>query len=387
MPVDLSAPVYASFERSLARAKRHAELGNWLEASAAYQQCAADLTRYAEYASVSAVRQGWLDKAAGYERVAADLAAGRVAVTTAEPVDAAGDLEESVLGLIHRAAIGWDDIAGLTDTIASIKSAYGLALAEPPQGVFLDPIRNVLLYGPPGTGKTLLAAATSNGLAATFFNVKASDLLSKYFGESSRLIAALYTVARRMAPSVVFIDELESLAGVRDGGASNPEGRIVSTLLAELDGLAQKGGGAPFVLTMAATNLPWLLDSAILSRFERIVFVPLPDEAARSRILELEVTRRGLASAVPLASLAADWAGYSGREIAQIARDAVQRMVLRVNAGLVAAVDEGRDAAERTLLAVAPITAEEWAAAAGTVPRRTTPEDVARHEAWRRGLA
>lgn len=387
MPVDLSAPVYASFERSLARAKRHAELGNWLEAAAAYAQCAADLERYAGYATMPAVRQGWLDKAAAYRRVAEDLEAGRGTVTEPEPVQSAGDLEEAVLGLIHRAPIGWADIAGLEDTIAAIKGAYGLALAQAPPGVLLEPMRNVLLYGPPGTGKTMLAAAASNGLSATFFNVKASDLLSKYFGESARLVAALYAVARRMAPSVVFLDELESLAGSRDEGASGPEGRIVSSFLSELDGLTQKGGAAPFVLTMAATNLPWLLDGAILSRFERLVFVPLPDEPARRRILELEVERRGIASEVPLAELAAVLDGHSGREIAQIARAALQRMVERCNSGLLDAVDDGREAAERLVLAVQPITAVEWEVAARSVPKRTTPEHVARHIAWREGLS
>jgi SpoVK/Ycf46/Vps4 family AAA+-type ATPase len=116
--------------------------------------------------------------------------------------------------------------------------------------------------GPPGTGKTLLAAATAGNLEATFFNVKVSSLLSKYFGESTKLISALYSVARRLSPAVIFLDEFESLTPSRGSGESGSERRIVSTLLAELDGLQGKDDDS-FVMTICATNLPWLLDLAI----------------------------------------------------------------------------------------------------------------------------
>jgi katanin p60 ATPase-containing subunit A1 len=187
-----------------------------------------------------------------------------------------------VLSLIHKSDVQWGDIGGLEDTKDSIKSAYALALAQKPAGVQVSSWRNLLMYGPPGTGKTLLAAATAGNLEATFFNVKVSSLLSKYFGESTKLISALFSVARRLSPAVIFLDEFESLTPVRGSGESGAERRIVSTLLAELDGLQAKDDTG-FVLTICATNLPWLLDLAILSRFQRRIYVPLPDPDARRR--------------------------------------------------------------------------------------------------------
>ena len=389
MPVDLSAATYAAFEQELERAKQAAAGERWAVAAAAYQACAARLRDYAAYAAGEDLRRGWLDKARAYQAQAERLAARATPQETTarsrgtQAGDPAGDdvHRQAVEALIHKADIRWDQIAGLEDTKQAIKAAYGLALARPPAGVSLRPWRNLLLYGPPGTGKTMLAAATSAGLEASFFNVKVSDLLSKYFGESSRLVSALYEVARERAPAVVFLDEFESLSPPRDGSSGGPEGRIVATLLAELDGLAQKGDPR-LVLTIAATNQPWRIDGAVLSRFERRVYVPLPDLAARRRILELETTGRGLQSELGVEDLAERSHGYSGRELAQAARAAVQAMVARVNQGLLAAVDAGKDAVAGYQLQSEPISRAEWEAALAAVSPAASAEDLARYKAW-----
>ncbi len=385
MPVDLSGQIYAAYERSLARAKLRFEQGRFPEAAAAYRQCAAQLEQYAQYAKGKSVKARWLEQAQGYRRLAERIEAGDFAMPTTEGPAPDDNYEEIVTGLIHRSDVAWDDIAGLEETKREIKAAYGLALARKPPGVRLEGWRNILFYGPPGTGKTLLAAATSHGLDATFFNVKVSDMLSKYFGESTRLVSALYAAARRLAPSVIFLDEFEALSPPRAGSQSGAEARIVSTFLSELDGLAQKGDER-YVLTIAATNVPWLIDKAILSRFEKMIYVPLPDRPARRRIFELEVAAKGHRSQVPYDQLVDRTEGYSGREVVQLTREAIKEMVSRTNPGLVAAVEQGREAVASYELRTVPLSEADWETAFERVTRRTTEADLQRFGAWRTSL-
>jgi SpoVK/Ycf46/Vps4 family AAA+-type ATPase len=385
MPVDLGAETFGSFERNLAQAKRREEQERFGEAAAAYRQCAKDLEAYAEYVLAPQVRAGWLAKAQQYRDLAQQLDSRRVAVPMPEGRESDDDYAEAAQSLIYKSPVTWQDIAGLDTTKREIKAAYGLALARKPAGVELSGWRSLLFYGPPGTGKTLLAAATSNGLEATFYNVKVSDLLSKYFGESSRMMAALFGSAREQAPSVIFLDEFESLSPPRGDSQTGAEARIVSTLLAELDGLAQKGDDR-YVLTIGATNLPWLIDSAVLSRFEKLVYVPLPDAAARRRILEIEIDERGLETNVPRDKLVDQTEGYSGREIVQVVREAAKQMVARANAGLIEAVDRGREAVSDYEVRTVSITESEWRSALTHIPRRTDSQDIERYEDWRNSL-
>ena len=250
----------------------------------------------------------------------------------------------------------------------------------------MDPPRNILLYGPPGTGKTLLAAATSLELDATFFNVKVSDMLSKYFGESAKLVSALYAEAFAQAPSVIFLDEFDALTGSRDGSDSGAERRMLSTLLSELDGLDDKGrGNAPYLLSIAATNVPWQIDKAVISRFgARLIYVPLPDADARRAILQIHIERKGHKSDVPIAELVERLAGYSGREIEAVVGYAVSTMVQRANPGLLGKVTQGRDALAKYILKVKSISAADFEAALVAITPVTTAQDIARYESWRR---
>ena len=284
--------------------------------------------------------------------------------------------------LIHRSTVKWDDIGGLEATKREIKAAYGLALARKPEGVKLSGWRNILFYGPPGTGKTLLAAATSNGLDATFFSVKVSDILSKYFGESSKLLGALYSAARRVSPSVVFLDEFESITPQRGNDDSGAERRMVSALLPELDGLATKDSSS-YVLTIAATNLPWLIDKAILSRFEKKIFIPLPDEAAREAILKLQLEKRGHKSEVPYADLVKRTNGFSGREIERLCKEAVGQMTRRANPDLDKQVDQGREAIANYQIRILPLNDEDFKVAFEHVQPEVTAADLERYDQWR----
>jgi SpoVK/Ycf46/Vps4 family AAA+-type ATPase len=383
MSVDLSAQLFAAYEQALARARLRRDEGRIEDAAAAFRQSAAYLVKYSENVRNDKARTSWEKRADSLRSLAENLEGGRVAVPTiVGSATPDSDLEDAVTGLIHTANVSWNDIAGLEETKRDIKTSYGLALVRRPDGVKVETFRNVLFYGPPGTGKTLLAAATSRGLEATFFNVKVSNLLSKYFGESTRLVSALYTAGRRLSPSVIFLDEFEALSPPRDGSQSGAEARLISTFLAELDGLAEKGDER-FLLTIAATNVPWLIDPAILSRFERLVYIPLPDEPARRRIFELNVDERGHRSIVGLDELARRSEGYSGREVAQLAKEAIAKMVDRSNPNLVDAVDTGREAVEGYALQIEHLTADDWTHAFRRVVRRSGASDIARYQSWR----
>ncbi|MEO1171052.1 MAG: ATP-binding protein [Myxococcota bacterium] len=184
----------------------------------------------------------------------------------------------------------------------------------------------VLLYGPPGCGKTLLARATAGECQATFFNVQISDVLDMYIGESERKLNAIFDKARQEAPSVVFFDEIEALAGKREHARNASHSNVVSQMLTELDGFAQNNSQ---VLVLGATNVPWSLDPAFLrpGRFDRMFFVPPPDRDARAAILAHHMRERPAEAAIDFNALAAKTAGYSGADLENLVETAADEAI------------------------------------------------------------
>jgi transitional endoplasmic reticulum ATPase len=178
--------------------------------------------------------------------------------------------------------IGWDDVGGLDAPAAKLREGVELPLKHPEafRRVGIRPAKGFLLYGPPGTGKTLLAKACARESEANFIATKSSDLLSKWYGESEQQIARLFARARQVAPTVIFIDELDSLVPARGGGLGEPQvtERVVNTILAEMDGLEELQG----VVLIGATNRPNLIDPALLrpGRFDELDYVGVPDTAS-----------------------------------------------------------------------------------------------------------
>lgn len=383
MSVDMSGVIWAEYEKARRQAKLLEDREDFRRAAAAHRQCADLLQRYITHLTPTG-QQRWKARALEHLARAERLASGALPRTAAEGNTDEADYSDAVVRLIQRSTVNWEDIAGLEETKRAIKIAYGLSVAQRPAGVALGGWRTMLFYGPPGTGKTLLAAATSNGLMATFFNVKVSDLVSKYFGESSRLISALFAEARGRAPAVIFLDEFDALTPPRGGGESGAERRIISTLLAELDGLATKGNDA-YVLTIAATNTPWDIDKAMISRFEKKIYIPLPDAAARARILELNLqgltVEKGL-----MADLLARTERYSGREITRLCKEAVNQMIERANPDLHETVDAGPEAVAEYQVQVAPLTADDWRVAFQRVRPGTTAKETSRFTQWAHSL-
>ncbi len=399
MEVDVHQPL----KQALAKAKTFEEAKDWSKAASAYEKAANLMSLWAEQAMGREAEERRKKKAIEYREYAQRLRAGEAAPDApppsaesgpargngAAPPGSAGEIRSIVANLSHQSRITWADIGGLDETKNEIKFALGMTLARQPAGVKVAAWHRILFYGPPGTGKTLLAAATSNavrsteGVPSVFYNVKVSSILSKYFGESSKILSELYGTARDTSPSVVFLDEFESLAGQRDASDSGAERRILSTLLSELDGMDSKGRTDIYVLTIAATNRPWDLDSAVLSRFEKKILIPLPDDTTREKILRIHLEKKGFATEVPFDELARLTAGYSGREIERFSKEVTTSMIEEMNRDIPGLVDRGLDTVKQYQIRVRPLSREDFLAAARLIHPQTTPEEMEKYLKWK----
>ncbi|KAG9483967.1 hypothetical protein GDO78_009726 [Eleutherodactylus coqui] len=195
------------------------------------------------------------------------------------------------------------------------------------------PARGLLLFGPPGNGKTMLAKAVAAESNATFFNISAASLTSKYVGEGEKLVRALFSVARELQPSIIFIDEIDSLLCERREGEHDASRRLKTEFLIEFDGV--QSGGDDRVLVMGATNRPQELDEAVLRRFTKRVYVSLPNEETRLLLLQNLLSKQGSPlTQKELAQLGRLTEGYSGSDITALAKDAALGPI-RGNAGFV----------------------------------------------------
>ncbi|KAF2025534.1 vacuolar protein sorting-associated protein-like protein VPS4 [Setomelanomma holmii] len=228
--------------------------------------------------------------------------------------------------LSEKPNIRWEDVAGLEQAKEALKEAVILPIKFP--HLFTgkrQPWKGILLYGPPGTGKSYLAKAVATEANSTFFSVSSSDLVSKWMGESERLVKQLFGMARENKPSIIFIDEIDALCGPRGEGESEASRRIKTELLVQMDGVGKDSKG---VLILGATNIPWQLDSAIRRRFQRRVHISLPDLPARMKMFELavgntpcELTQQDFRTLADLSE------GYSGSDISIAVQDALMQPV------------------------------------------------------------
>jgi transitional endoplasmic reticulum ATPase len=315
-------------------------------ARVAYGFVGADLSALAREAAIHALRR-YLPEIDLEQREIAPEILDRLIVTRDDFMSALKSVQPSALReiMIQVPDVSWDDVGGLDEAKEALREGVELPLKNPEafRRIGIRPAKGFLLYGPPGTGKTLLAKAVAREAEANFIATKSSDLLSKWYGESEKQVSRLFQRARQVAPTVIFIDEIDALAPARGGGLGEPAvtERVVNTILAEMDGLEELQG----VVVVGATNRPTLLDPALLrpGRFDELVYVPVPGAEGRRTILGIHTAEMPLADDVDLDRLAARTQGYTGADLENLAR----------RAGLLALRQSLRDGDEETRVPMA----------------------------------
>ncbi|GMN66101.1 hypothetical protein TIFTF001_035185 [Ficus carica] len=286
--------------------------------------------KFVEYLRRAEEVKAILDSGGGGPNSNSNTAAAAQQKTTAKGGDGKGgeDPEQAKLRagldsviIREKPNVKWSDVAGLENAKQALQEAVILPVKFPQ--FFTGkrrPWRAFLLYGPPGTGKSFLAKAVATEADSTFFSVSSSDLVSKWMGESEKLVSNLFQMARDNAPSIIFIDEIDSLCGQRgEGNESEASRRIKTELLVQMQGV---GNDDQKVLVLAATNTPYALDQAIRRRFDKRIYIPLPDLKARQHMFKVHLgdTPHNLKES-DFEYLAQKTEGFSGSDISVCVKD------------------------------------------------------------------
>jgi len=241
---------------------------------------------------------------------------------TAVGVKGHAETDTSTWQVTTESGVKFCDVTGATQALQSIWESLIIPIKYPSifRQVKASPWKAVLLYGPPGTGKSMIARATAGESSANFYSASCADLTSKWVGGSEKLMHSLFNHARDNSPAIIFFDEIDSVAGVRDSQKSIADQRLTNQLLIELDACSQRDSSKS-VFVIAATNLPWQIDMAVMRRFPKRVYIALPGPTERETMLI-----RALAGIVSLSveeveQLVVSTDGFSGADIANIVND------------------------------------------------------------------
>lgn len=345
-------------ESQLLRARALLALGQRSEAADAYRHAVADNPTLED----SALKSELDGRVVRFDAV---RSAARVASIANEETS-----ESDVVRIVQpeQRRVTFADVGGLDEIKKQIRRRILTPFQKPTlfQRFAKKAGGGVLLYGPPGCGKTLLARATAGECGATFYNVAVSDVLDMYIGESERKLHAIFDQARRCTPAVLFFDEVEALGGKRQYSREATSAKLVSQFLSELDGFAQNNDG---VLILAATNVPWAVDPAFRrpGRFDRVLFVPPPDQVARRDILVSLLSKRPTTSSIDIEFMARKTSGFSGADLADVIETATDEAIE-------ASIDRGEevplnDALLKSALKLARPTTLEWLSTARNYAR------------------
>ncbi|TPX36576.1 hypothetical protein SmJEL517_g01279 [Synchytrium microbalum] len=262
----------------------------------------------------------------------------------------------------NLADVGYDDIGGCRKQLAQIREMVELPLRHPQlfKSIGIKPPRGVLMYGPPGTGKTLIARAVANETGAFFFLINGPEIMSKMAGESESNLRKAFEEAEKNSPSIIFIDELDSIAPKREKTNGEVERRVVSQLLTLMDGLKARSS----VVVMAATNRPNSIDPALrrFGRFDREVDIGIPDPTGRLEILRIHTKNMKLSDDVDLEQIASETHGYVGSDMAALCSEAAMQQI-REKMDL---IDLDEETIEAEVLDALAVTMENFRYALGT---------------------
>ncbi|GHA05697.1 CDC48 family AAA ATPase [Novosphingobium arvoryzae] len=259
--------------------------------------------------------------------VVATVPKGVVHIDEQTEVELREEFEEARTG---RGDVNYDDVGGMGDTIRQLREMVELPLRYPELFTRLgvDPPKGVLLHGPPGTGKTRLAKAVANESDASFFTINGPEIMGSAYGESERRLREVFEEAAKAAPSIIFMDEIDSIAPKRSGTPGEAEKRLVAQLLTLMDGLHARSN----IVVIAATNRPDALDEALRrpGRFDREIVIGVPDEGGRREILGIHTRGMPLAEGVDLDELARTTHGFVGADLGALTREAAIEAVRRI---------------------------------------------------------
>ncbi|ESW30981.2 hypothetical protein PHAVU_002G193200 [Phaseolus vulgaris] len=226
--------------------------------------------------------------------------------------------------------VKWESIKGLENAKRLLKEAVVMPIKYPRYFTgLLSPWKGILLFGPPGTGKTMLAKAVATECNTTFFNISASSVVSKWRGDSEKLVKVLFELARHHAPSTIFLDEIDAIISQRGEARSEHEAsrRLKTELLVQMDGLTRTD---ELVFVLAATNLPWELDAAMLRRLEKRILVPLPEPVARRSMFEELLPQKPDEEQIPYDLLVDQTEGFSGSDIRLLCKETAMQPLRRL---------------------------------------------------------
>lgn len=284
--------------------------------------------------------------------------------------------------LITNEKVYWDDISGLASTKNALKETVVYPFLRPDlfQGL-REPVAGILLFGPPGTGKTMIAKAVATESKSTFFSISASSVLSKFLGESEKLVRALFYLSKKLAPSIIFIDEIDSLLTARSDNENESSRRIKTEFLirwSSLSGASTREGNSDHlensrVLVLAATNTPWDLDEAARRRFSKRIYIALPDFETRvSHLKRIMSSQRNQLSESDYNEIATITEGFSGSDLTTLAKDAAMEPIR----------DLGEDLININLELVRAVGLQDFKSALTRIKKSVSSNTLVRFEEW-----
>lgn len=318
-----SEDLFKNATDTITKAIEYDKQNKFKEASIHYKKALQMFMIVAKYERNPKAKEFLLKRINQYLSRAEELEKKQVAVVE-DNVDEEKDmLKQQILNSMIKPdkSLNWDSIAGLEVAKQTLKEAVILPIMFP--NMFTGARvawKGLLLFSAPGCGKTLLASVVASVAGYNFFSVSSSDLISKYQGESERLIKTLFDTAREKAPSIIFIDEVDSVCGNRTDGENDSTRRIKTELLVQTDGV---GKSNKQLLVMGATNLPWKLDPAFRRRFQKRIYIPLPDRKSRKKIIKQFLDVENNLTELDINDLVDRTDGYSGADLKNMMNDAL----------------------------------------------------------------
>ncbi|CCE64694.1 hypothetical protein TPHA_0I01900 [Tetrapisispora phaffii CBS 4417] len=283
--------------------------------------------------------------------------------------------------LVQNDVVHWDDIAGLNSTKEALKEAVEYPFLRPDLFMGLrEPISGLLLFGPPGTGKTMVAKAVATESNSTFFSISASSLLSKYLGESEKLIKALFYLAKKLAPSIIFIDEIDSLLTSRSANENESSRRIKTELLIKWSSISNATtkevddeSEDNRVLVLGATNLPWEIDEAARRRFTRRLYIPLPGlETRLYHLKKLLQHQKHHITDEQFLKIAEYLDGYSGSDITALAKESAMGPIRELEGNLL----------DVNVTSIRGVTEEDFLNALNIIKKSVSSKSLDDYERW-----